>query len=100
MEMAVVGDAARIMDAIPVERPQDIAGKGKGKIIKFEENKLYGKGTIFTQEVKVNDSILLEGSSSSSPPTVSKIISNTELILKFPPDIQVVGERGYKVNLL
>jgi len=40
-----VGPLIKATGAIPVERPQDIALKGKGKIIKVENNKVTGVDT-------------------------------------------------------
>ncbi|GMI46879.1 hypothetical protein TrCOL_g2549 [Triparma columacea] len=51
----VIGDAAKLLGAVPVLRPQDIAFKGEGKIVKLEideEKGQYwaiGEGTNFTQ---------------------------------------------------
>jgi glycerol-3-phosphate O-acyltransferase/dihydroxyacetone phosphate acyltransferase len=40
-----VGPLIKATGAIPVERPHDIALKGKGKIIKVEKNKVIGVDT-------------------------------------------------------
>jgi glycerol-3-phosphate O-acyltransferase/dihydroxyacetone phosphate acyltransferase len=51
----VIGDAAKMLGAVPVLRPQDIAFKGEGKIVRLEvdeEKEQYwaiGEGTKFTQ---------------------------------------------------
>jgi glycerol-3-phosphate O-acyltransferase/dihydroxyacetone phosphate acyltransferase len=37
-----VGPLIKATGAIPVERPQDIAYKGKGKIVKVEGNRVFG----------------------------------------------------------
>ena len=44
-----VGPLIRATGAIPVERPQDIAYKGKGKIVRVNGNTVYGHETHFTQ---------------------------------------------------
>jgi len=40
-----VGALIRGTGAIPVERPQDVAAKGKGKIISVNKGTLKGEGT-------------------------------------------------------
>ena len=53
----MVGWFAGKMKCIPVERPQDLARKGTGKLIIVSENKIRGEGTQFKKEVMVGDSI-------------------------------------------
>lgn len=43
----VVGTFCNMLESIPVERPQDLAKKGKGKVVFDDECKLIGKGTEF-----------------------------------------------------
>ena len=48
----LVGPIIKGTGAIPVERPQDIAKKCKGKIIHVSKNKVVGVNTSFTQEIQ------------------------------------------------
>jgi len=45
----LTGTIAKLTRAIPVERAQDVAKKGTGKILKMEANKVTGEGTKFTE---------------------------------------------------
>ncbi|KAL6066355.1 Glycerol-3-phosphate/dihydroxyacetone phosphate acyltransferase [Balamuthia mandrillaris] len=60
MRRKVVGFFAGAAEAIPVERPQDIAKKGRGLITTEGGTKVKGhNGTAFKKEVQVGDSIAL-----------------------------------------
>lgn len=107
--MPVVGDFARIMGCIPVVRPQDSVVKGVGKvkladaadaaIDKVAEQAeggadqlkkqyaLVGEGTSFTAQVTPGDQLRFQGKSvkdSGSPVKITKVVSDTELILDAP----------------
>lgn len=47
-----VGPLIRGTGAIPVERPQDVARKGEGKIVSVKNNIIRGQNTKFTNIVK------------------------------------------------
>ncbi|KAF9429526.1 hypothetical protein BGZ76_001216 [Entomortierella beljakovae] len=70
--------------AIPVERPQDLAKAGSGTIKLLdrygEPLRITGVGTKFTKELMVGDQISLPKDSGTS--AISEIISDTELIIK------------------
>lgn len=44
----IIGDLLKISSAIPLERAQDLATKGVGKIDRVEEGIVYGDGTKFS----------------------------------------------------
>ncbi|KAF9284426.1 glycerol-3-phosphate O-acyltransferase [Linnemannia elongata] len=84
MDRRWIGAMARSMNAIPVERPQDLAKAGSGTI-KLQDRygdplRVTGLGTKFTKELFVGDQISLPKDVGSS--AVVEIISDTELIVK------------------
>ncbi|KAF9899582.1 hypothetical protein EC991_008602 [Linnemannia zychae] len=84
MDRRWIGAMARSMNAIPVERPQDLAKAGSGTI-KLQDRygdplRVTGLGTKFTKELLVGDQISLPKDVGSS--AVVEIISDTELIVK------------------
>ncbi|KAG0273666.1 hypothetical protein BGZ95_010543 [Linnemannia exigua] len=84
MDRRWIGAMARSMNAIPVERPQDLAKPGSGTI-KLQDRygdplRVTGLGTKFTKELLVGDQISLPKDVGSS--AVVEIISDTELIVK------------------
>ncbi|KAF9914242.1 hypothetical protein BX616_008666 [Lobosporangium transversale] len=84
MDRPWIGAFARSMNAIPVERPQDVAKAGSGTI-KLQDRygdplRITGVGTKFTKELLVGDTIQLPKDVGSS--AVAEIISDTELVLK------------------
>ncbi|KAG0243139.1 hypothetical protein BGW41_002779 [Actinomortierella wolfii] len=84
MDRKWIGMFARSMNAIPVERPQDLAKAGKGVIRLLDRYgdplRITGEGTQFTKELLVGDSIQLPKDVGNS--VVAEIISDTELIIK------------------
>ncbi len=44
----IVGFFTRIFETIPVERPQDLAKPGSGRVVFVDETHLQGKDTRFT----------------------------------------------------
>ncbi|PHZ13219.1 glycerol-3-phosphate/dihydroxyacetone phosphate dual substrate-specific sn-1 acyltransferase [Rhizopus microsporus ATCC 52813] len=74
---------ANMVHAIPVERPQDLAETGKGRIqllnSKTDPLRITGIDTKFTQQLRPTDSIVLPRSSGKLQ--VAKVISDTELLI-------------------
>lgn len=68
---------------VPVERPQDLAEAGKGRIqllnSKTDPLRITGIDTKFTQQLRPTDSIVLPRSSGKLQ--VAKVISDTELLI-------------------
>lgn len=69
----VIGHIAKMINVVPVERPQDLAKNGKGKILAIKNSILKvlnfvfylkkgfkGEGTLFTKDFKIGDSITLQ----------------------------------------
>ncbi|KAG0280659.1 hypothetical protein BGZ96_001471 [Linnemannia gamsii] len=84
MDRRWIGAMARSMNAIPVERPQDLAKPGSGTI-KLQDRygdplRITGLGTKFTKELLVGDQISLPKDVGTS--AVVEIISDTELVIK------------------
>ncbi|KAI9209183.1 uncharacterized protein BJ171DRAFT_485685 [Polychytrium aggregatum] len=92
MDKFWIGLFARTVSSIPVERPQDLAKAGKGKIFMRNSGeqplKLYGIGTEFTKQVGPRGAILLNSSLGSDMVEVVSIESDTELTLKKTFDIK------------
>ncbi|KAF9918949.1 hypothetical protein FBU30_011223 [Linnemannia zychae] len=84
MDRRWIGLMARSMNAIPVERPQDLAKSGSGTIKLLDRKgdplRITGIGTKFTKELLVGDVISLPKDVASTP--VAEIISDTELVVK------------------
>ncbi|KAI8818554.1 uncharacterized protein EV422DRAFT_498745 [Fimicolochytrium jonesii] len=82
MDKPHIGIPARIVGAIPVVRPQDLAKNGKGKLI-FDKTKptvFRGEGTAFTEQVQPRTIIKVAGEKGEYE--VSEVISDTEVRLK------------------
>jgi len=89
----IIGDFARALQSIGVERPQDLAKKGSGKISAAEGDKVViGEGTDFQQslaagyKIKVRDVDL----------TVSSVDSDTRCVLSAACPVPLNGE-AYKI---
>ncbi|KAF9190102.1 hypothetical protein BGZ50_000451 [Haplosporangium sp. Z 11] len=84
MDRKWIGAMARSMNAIPVERPQDLAKAGSGTIKlmnRYDDPlRITGLGTKFTKELMVGDQISLPKDVGTT--AVVEIISDTELIIK------------------
>ncbi|KAG9068741.1 hypothetical protein KI688_011024 [Linnemannia hyalina] len=84
MDLKWIGLMGRSMNAIPVERPQDVAKVGSGTIKLGDRYsdplRVIGLGTKFTKELMVGDQIVLPKDIGAS--AVVEIISDTELIVK------------------
>ncbi|KAI8365925.1 uncharacterized protein BYT42DRAFT_505354 [Radiomyces spectabilis] len=84
MHQKTVGFFARMVHAIPVVRPQDIAEAGQGRIQllnpKTEPRKISGNDTKFLAQLRPNDFIVLPRNAGKLE--VVKVISDTELEIK------------------
>ncbi|ORE11660.1 hypothetical protein BCV72DRAFT_283866 [Rhizopus microsporus var. microsporus] len=84
MHQKGIGTFARMVNAIPVIRPQDLAKPGEGFIQlldrKTDPLRITGINTKFTQQLKPRDLIALPKSYGQSE--VVEIISDTELLIK------------------
>ncbi|KAI9313494.1 hypothetical protein BX666DRAFT_1864136 [Dichotomocladium elegans] len=98
MKQKAIGFLARMIHAIPVVRPQDIATKGKGRIMllnpKTHPLRLTGTDTEFTSQLQPNDAIVLPRNAGKL--VVAEIISDTELDLKAPSDVWNNNEMAMK----
>ncbi|EGD82651.1 hypothetical protein PTSG_03309 [Salpingoeca rosetta] len=74
-----VGFMARLINSIPVQRPQDAAVRGKGTVT-GSSTLIVGHGTTFTKDFQVTDSIFVAGEAYR----IEKIVSDTRLVLKRP----------------
>ncbi|KAG0180564.1 hypothetical protein DFQ28_001726 [Apophysomyces sp. BC1034] len=79
----VIGTAARLLNAIPVIRPQDLATKGTGTLRARGSNQIIGNGTRFTQETGTRDLLVL---SKTVKVEVLEVNSDMEITLKAPLD--------------
>ncbi|KAI8065261.1 hypothetical protein BC940DRAFT_241574 [Gongronella butleri] len=80
----LIGTVARMLHAIPVIRPQDLATKGRGSLHAGDDNlTVIGRGTEFTQQTGPRDLLVL---SKKVQLPVDKVISDTEIKLKVPLD--------------
>ncbi|KAI5954112.1 hypothetical protein CANMA_004951 [Candida margitis] len=80
----IIGDAAKLCSAIPVERAQDLLKKGTGKIfVDKEDNRVIrGSGTKFTTECQVKGLIGLPNSLGNG--AIQEIFDDEQLLLKKP----------------
>jgi len=61
MSLPIIGWFAKKMKCIPVERPQDLAKVGTGKIIIKSETNISGVGTQFKKELMPGDTLKIQG---------------------------------------
>ncbi|KAI8384391.1 uncharacterized protein BYT42DRAFT_562373 [Radiomyces spectabilis] len=84
MHQKGIGTFARMIHAIPVIRPQDLAVAGKGRLQlldrKSEPLRITGVDTAFLSQLRPRDSIVLPKGIAKAE--VVQVISNTELIIK------------------
>lgn len=87
------------MRCIAVERPQDLAKPGAGRIKVESDIKLVGLGTKFTSEIMSGDMIKLSGTEIPEL-VVDKVISENELTLKAPgvKDHEESKEYSFKIT--
>ncbi|KAI8093181.1 uncharacterized protein BX664DRAFT_277983 [Halteromyces radiatus] len=84
MHQKGIGFFARMLNAIPVIRPQDLAVKGIGTIQlldrKLEPLRIIGEGTQFLKQLQPHSQIVLPNKAGQAE--VVQILSDTELIIK------------------
>ncbi|KAG1219580.1 hypothetical protein G6F35_007374 [Rhizopus arrhizus] len=88
----LIGHIGKILNAIPVVRPQDIITKGTGSIYYDQFNTIRGENTKFKSELKTRDFILF---GRNHKVHVKKIISDTQLEITYSVHLseQEQGER-------
>jgi glycerol-3-phosphate O-acyltransferase/dihydroxyacetone phosphate acyltransferase len=86
MTRFLIGHAARLLNSIPVVRSQDLARVASGSITS-DGLRVTGVDTHFSKDVEAGASLKVSGQQTT--PTVAKVISDTELELKFPFDLPV-----------
>jgi len=127
MRRPIVGHLARACNAIPVERPQDVAKpvrlppptgpaeqrdaqrppsshyssavpiQGPG-LVRFNGREVLGEGTSFTTSFVVGDSIGIKGIQEPAP--ITEIVSDQKLLIKDPLETVLTEAVPYKVDLL
>jgi glycerol-3-phosphate O-acyltransferase/dihydroxyacetone phosphate acyltransferase len=82
-----------------VERPQDLAKKADGIIVKLDKSTIHGKGTKFTSQCHLGDTLLIPGFPEL---VVTKVNSDEQLEFKSeerPPGKMIPREGlGFKVQ--
>lgn len=94
MRRKFVGKITRVMSCIPVERQEDIAKSGPGKVV-VKGDTLHVEGGTFTERVFVGDSIFVRGARGSV--SVSKIIDSHSLQVQGTFVAEPKGASTYKV---
>jgi len=87
MSRPVIGHFAKLMDAVPVVRPQDVPSTpGEGKLVSSNDATLRGQGTRFTTAVRTGDVILWSAPDKSEKCSgqVKEVVSDTEVTLTRP----------------
>jgi glycerol-3-phosphate O-acyltransferase/dihydroxyacetone phosphate acyltransferase len=81
MHRPVVGDFARMLNAVPVVRPQDLAKPGPGKIMAIDVDKLTltGSGTSFVKDLEGQGLVAVKGVGAFA---INKVVSDTEITIK------------------
>ena len=87
-----VGFMSRVIDSIPVQRPQDAAVRGAGTVT-GSGTVISGHGTRFTKDFAAHDSIFVGGESYR----IDEIVSDTRMTLKKPLTQPLSVTAKYKV---
>ncbi|EAS02043.2 glycerol-3-phosphate O-acyltransferase (macronuclear) [Tetrahymena thermophila SB210] len=82
----VIGQFSRALGGIPVERAQDLAKAGKGKIVSLKNGIMKGEGTEFTKEVQIGYTIIVQKVQGEF--IVGTVVSDTELKVKQDEDVE------------
>jgi 1-acyl-sn-glycerol-3-phosphate acyltransferase len=103
MHRRVIGDLARLMNAIPVIRPQDRAREGKGQISSYDAESFTLTCTEnVEQEIKPGELIALKGYTRKNAPLVVSSVSQNKIIIKGPvvkPEDEADGTGGQPTTL-
>lgn len=107
----IVAFFARSLGAVPVERPQDLAKVGKGRLSRIDQRvRVFGEGTRFTEQCKVGDQLVVTSGVSvgSVSAKIASVVSDSALVLAEPggfrfgdeseADCEAIGGAGYKVQ--
>eukprot|EP01147_Barroeca_monosierra_P008391 gene8392-919_t len=87
-----IGFMAKVINSIPVDRPQDAATRGCG-FVTGSSTCIRGRGTAFTKEFHATDSILVLGESYR----IESIESDVQLKLKLPLSRAISSPAKFKV---
>jgi glycerol-3-phosphate O-acyltransferase/dihydroxyacetone phosphate acyltransferase len=103
MSKPIIGQFARLMDAVPVIRPQDVPSiSGQGKLVLSDDAVITGQGTNFTTNVKQGDVIIWSSPKKSDRCSgqVLSVPSDTEVILtrSVPPDAAIDSPVNWKLS--
>jgi glycerol-3-phosphate O-acyltransferase/dihydroxyacetone phosphate acyltransferase len=93
----IVGPLARLLESIPVRRPQDYAKAGQGTV-SSRGSEIEGKGTKFTAQLKHGELLLVNGITKEGEeiPKVTQIIDDTHIKVS-PPFEESFTDMNYKI---
>jgi glycerol-3-phosphate O-acyltransferase/dihydroxyacetone phosphate acyltransferase len=109
MRKRFIGDLAKIMNAIPVERPQDLAKAGVGVLVSIDGDIISGRGTKFSTAIvgdpprrlqKKDTIIVTTGPLKGTSVLVEEIFSDERIRLRERPstDLTMFGDAEYKIQ--
>ncbi|KAM0748028.1 hypothetical protein T439DRAFT_328681 [Meredithblackwellia eburnea MCA 4105] len=108
MERKFIGQAAKLMQSIPVARPQDLAFAGPGTLHLSPDDPLtiLGQKTTFTKDLKPKSQLMLGKQFGNSTVEVVEVVSDTEVRVKKEfkekavEGIREKGEKGVTYKIL
>ena len=98
----IIGHFARLMEAVPVVRPQDVKStEGVGQLVSMEGNRVTGKGTTFTKGMTRGD--VISWSTPSKPICTGQVLSiesdsQLSLTLFVKPEDVIAGPTSFKCS--
>jgi glycerol-3-phosphate O-acyltransferase/dihydroxyacetone phosphate acyltransferase len=103
MTRPVIGQFARLMDAVPVVRPQDVPSTaGPGKLTKTDNTKIIGANTNFLTTVKQGDVVLWSSPHRNERCSgqVHQVTSDSEIVLTrpVPSDAEIDTPVNWKLS--